>query len=47
VGQSYIRASLGLPAINARRNPEGLVAIAREGIDAWMAAHRAPAELGV
>jgi hypothetical protein len=41
VGQSYIRASLGLPACNARRNPEGLVAAARHSLEAWIAADRA------
>jgi hypothetical protein len=41
VGQSYIRASLGLPACNARRNPEALVAAARDSLEAWIAADRA------
>ncbi len=41
VGQSYIRASLGLPACNARRNPEALVAAARGALEAWIAADRA------
>jgi hypothetical protein len=41
VGQSYIRASLGLPACNARRNPEALVAAARRAVDVWLAAERA------
>ena len=41
VGQSYVRASLGLPAYNARRNPEGLVAAARKGVDRWLAAQQA------
>ena len=41
VGQSYIRAALGLPACNARRNPEGLVAAARHSLEAWIAADRA------
>jgi hypothetical protein len=45
VGQHYIRASLGLEAFNARRNPDGLVRAARDGIDAWLAA-AAPAEIG-
>ena len=38
VGQSYIRNALGLPAHNARRDAEGLVASARAGVDGWVAA---------
>ena len=41
VGQSYIRAVLGLPACNARRNPDGLVAAARQSLEAWIARDRA------
>jgi hypothetical protein len=45
VGQHYIKASLGLDAFNARRNPEGLVRAARAGVDAWLAS-AAPATVG-
>lgn len=45
VGQHYIRASLGLAAFNARRNPDGLVQAAREGLDSWLGA-AAPATVG-
>ena len=38
VGQHYIKASLGLAAFNARRNPDGLVQAAREGLESWLAA---------
>ena len=38
VGRNYIRAALSLPAHNARRDAAGLVAAARAGYDAWMAA---------
>jgi len=47
VGRSYIHASLGLPAFNARRNPEPLVTLARQQVEAWSAAHAVPAEVGV
>src|SRR5574338_1650732 len=36
VGRSYIRASLGLPAHNARRDPDGLLASVRSSLDAWL-----------
>jgi hypothetical protein len=42
VGQSYIRGALGVPAYNARRNSEGLVASARSGYERWMAKSTAP-----
>jgi hypothetical protein len=45
VGQHYIRASLGLAAFNARRNPDGLVQSVREGLDSWLSA-AAPAGVG-
>ena len=38
VGRNYIRATLGVPAHNARRDAAGLVAVAREGYGAWLAA---------
>jgi len=41
VGQDYIRASLGLPAHNARRDAAGLVAVTRAAVDAHAAAHAA------
>jgi hypothetical protein len=46
VGQSYIRKTLGLPAYNARRNAEGLVAAARAGYERWMAGSPVPAAVG-
>ena len=39
VGRDYITASLGLPAFNARRDPEGLVAAVRVALEQWHAAH--------
>lgn len=36
VGRSYIRGSLGLPAHNARRDAEGLLASVRSSLDAWL-----------
>ncbi len=45
VGQHYIRASLGLAAFNARRNPDGLVQAAREGLESW-AGGATPAVVG-
>ncbi|HET8633783.1 MAG TPA: hypothetical protein VFL88_06520 [Gemmatimonadales bacterium] len=45
VGRSYIRAALGLPAHNARRDADGLLAAVRGSLDAWMAA-REPAAVG-
>jgi hypothetical protein len=38
VGRSYIRASLGLPAHNARRDADGLLGAVRVSLDAWIAA---------
>jgi hypothetical protein len=35
VGQLYIRTGLGLPAHNARRDAEGLLAVVRQGIAEW------------
>jgi hypothetical protein len=46
VGQSYIRNTLGLPAYNARRNAEGLVAAARGGYERWVTASAMPASVG-
>ncbi len=34
VGTSFIRKELGLPAANARRDPEGLTALVKEALDA-------------
>jgi hypothetical protein len=45
VGRSNFRASLGLPAHNARRDADGLLAAVRGSLDAWMAA-REPAVVG-
>ncbi|HRP06920.1 MAG TPA: hypothetical protein PLL69_00400 [Gemmatimonadales bacterium] len=39
VGRDYIAAELGIPAHNARRDAEGLLARVLEGIEAWQAAH--------
>ena len=35
VGNDYIKASLGVPAFNARKQAEGLVGVALEAIRAW------------
>jgi hypothetical protein len=35
VGQVYITTSLGLPAHNARRDAEGLLAAVRRSLDGW------------
>ena len=35
VGNDYIKASLGVPAFNARKQADGLVAVALEAIRAW------------
>lgn len=35
VGRDYIKAELGLPAFNARREPEALVEIVREAVAGW------------
>ena len=45
VGRSYIEASLKLPAHNARRDAEGLLAVVKASHDAWVAAHE-PATAG-
>ena len=37
VGQSYITASLGLRAHNARRDTAGLIEAVRAAYDAWIA----------
>jgi hypothetical protein len=37
VGQDYIRAALGIPAHNARRDAQGLVAVTRAALDAHAA----------
>jgi hypothetical protein len=39
VGNDYIQASLGVPAYNARKQADGLVACALEAVRAWRAAH--------
>lgn len=39
VGRDYISAALGLPAHNARRDADQLVARVREALDVWHAAH--------
>lgn len=39
VGRDYISAALGLPAHNARRDADQLVARVREALDLWHAAH--------
>ncbi len=41
VGRNYIRATLGVPAHNARREAAGLVDVVRKGYDAWVASHTA------
>ncbi len=41
VGRNYIRATLGVPAHNARRDAAGLVDVARKGYGAWVASHTA------
>ena len=38
VGRDYITATLGLPAHNARRDADGLVARVVESLEAWRAA---------
>jgi hypothetical protein len=38
VGRDYIRAELAHPAFNARREPDALVAVVREGLSQWEAA---------
>lgn len=43
VGRDYISASLGLPAFNSRRDPEGLVGAVRAALEQWHAAHGASA----
>lgn len=43
VGRDYISASLGLPAYNSRRDPEGLVTAVRAVLEQWHAAHGASA----
>ena len=43
VGRSYIRASLGLPAHNARRDADGLLAVVRDSLDTWLGAREAGA----
>jgi hypothetical protein len=43
VGRSYIRASLGLPPPNARRDADGLLAAVRDSLDAWLGAREAGA----
>lgn len=37
VGRDYIRASLGVPAFNARRDADGLVGVVQEALAAWSA----------
>jgi len=37
VGRDYIEASLSLPAHNARRDAEGMVARVRDSLEAWRA----------
>lgn len=39
VGRDYIAASLGLPAHNARRDAEGMVARVREALERWRAGY--------
>jgi hypothetical protein len=43
VGSTYITASLGLPAHNARRDAAGLLARVEESIAAWRARRGVPA----
>lgn len=43
VGRDYISAALGLPAFNARRDPEGLVEVVRTALQQWHQAHGASA----
>lgn len=43
VGSDYISAALGLPAFNARRDPEGLVEVVRTALHQWHQAHGAGA----
>jgi hypothetical protein len=40
VGRDYITGTLGLPAVNARRDADGLVSVVRDSLSAW---HRAQA----
>ena len=35
VGRDYVTAELGLPAVNARRNPQALVQLVREAVAGW------------
>jgi hypothetical protein len=35
VGRDYVTAELGLPALNARRNPQALVQLVREAVAQW------------
>lgn len=35
VGRDYIKAELGLPAFNARREPEAMVELVRQAIEGW------------
>jgi hypothetical protein len=39
VGLTYIQASLGLPAHNARRDASGLVAVVRRALQGWLESH--------
>jgi hypothetical protein len=43
VGQVYVRAGLGLPAHNARRDASGLLGVVRKALDGWVARHQSPA----
>ena len=35
VGRNYVAAELGLPAVNARRNPQELVRVVRDAVAGW------------
>jgi hypothetical protein len=44
VGRDYVNAELGIPAFNARREPDALVDVVRASMAVWQAA-RPAAEL--
>ena len=39
VGRDYITNKLNLPAVNARRDPEGLVYVVRDSVERWRSQH--------
>jgi hypothetical protein len=43
VGNDYIKASLGVPAYNARKQADGLVACVLEAVRVWHGNHSAAA----